>query len=84
MVFNAIFCTKAIQAKCMFSLSSHPEIPDTLIENAFLMQDMLIAVAENGSLDESVYSLIRREFVNSDTKSLLPEIIKTCRDQGNV
>ena len=45
---------------------------------------MLIAVAENESLDENVYSSIRREFMNSDAKSLLPEIIKTCRDQENV
>ena len=71
MVFNAIFCTKAIQAKCMFSLSSHPEIPDTSIKKALLMQKMLIAVAENGSLDENVYSLIRSEFINSNSKSLL-------------
>ena len=48
------------------------------------MQKMLIAVAENGSLDENVYSLIRREFMNSDAKSLLPKITKTCRDQGSV
>ena len=67
----------------MFSLSSHPEIPDTSIEKALLMQKMLIAVAENGSLDENVYS-IRREFMNSNAESLLPEIIKTCRDQGSV
>ena len=78
------FCTKAIQAKCMFSLSSHPEIPDTSIEKALLLQKMLIAVAENGSLDENVYSSVRREFMNSDAESLLPEIIKTCRDQGSV
>ena len=78
------FCTKAIQAKCMFSLSSHPEIPDKSIKKALLMQDMQIAVAQNGSLDESVYSSIRREFMNSDAESLLPEIIKTCRDQGSV
>ena len=55
----------------MFSLSSHPEIPDTSIEKALLMQKMLIAVAENGSLDENVYSLIRSEFINSNAKSLL-------------
>lgn len=66
------FCTKAIQAKYMLSLSNHPEIPDTSIEKALLMQNMLIAVAENGSLDENVYSLIKREFMNSDAKSLLP------------
>ena len=66
----------------MFFLSGHPEIPDTSIEKALLMQKMLIAVAENGSLDENVYSLIRGEFKNSNAKSLLPEIIKTCRDQG--
>ena len=68
----------------MFSLSSHPEIPDTSIEKALLMQKMLIAVAENGNLDENLYSLIRREFMNSNAESLLPEIIKTCRDQGSV
>ena len=56
----------------MLSLSNHPEIPDTSIEKALLMQNMLIAVAENGSLDENVYSLIKREFMNSDAKSLLP------------
>ena len=84
MVFNAIFCTKAIQAKCMFSLSSHPEIPDTSIEKALLMQKMLIALAENASLDENVYSLISREFKNPNAKSLLSEIIKTCRDTGSV
>ena len=68
----------------MVSLSNHPEIPDTSIKKALLMQEMLIAVAENGSLDENLYSLIRREFMNSNAKSLLPEIIKTCRDQENV
>gem|GEM_PF-5848621 len=41
------------------------------------MQKMLIPLAENGSLDENVYFSIRREFMNSYTKSLLPEIIKT-------
>ena len=48
------------------------------------MQKMLIAVAENGSLDENLYSLIRREFMNSNAKSLLPEIIKTCPSQYNL
>ena len=67
----------------MVSLSNHPEIPDTSIKKALLMQEMLIAVAENGSLDENLYSLIRREFMNSNAKFLLPEIIKTCRDQGS-
>jgi len=61
----------------MFSLSSHLEIPDTSIKRALLMQKMLIPLAENGSLDENVYFSIRREFMNSYTKSLLPEIIKT-------
>ena len=68
----------------MSSLSNHPEIPDTSYEKALLMQSMLIAVAENESLDEKLYSLIRREFMNSDAKSLLPEIIKTCRDKRSV
>lgn len=68
----------------MSSLSNHPEIPDTSYEKALLMQSMLIAVVENESLDENVYSSIRREFMNSDAKSLLPEIIKTCRDKRSV
>ena len=84
MVFNAIFAQKQYQAKYMSSLSNHPEIPDTSYEKALLMQSMLIAVAKNGGLDENVYSSIRREFMNSDAKSLLPEIIKTCRDEGSV
>lgn len=78
------FCTKVVQAKSMVSLSNHPESSDTSIENASLMQGMLIAVAQNGSLDESVYSSIREEFMNSNAKSFLPEIIKTCRDQRSV
>ena len=78
------FCTKAIRAKCMFSLSGHPKIPDTSIEKALLMQKMLIAVAENGNLYENVYSLIRGEFINSNAEFWLPEIIKICRDQGSV
>jgi len=83
-VFNAIFAQKQYQAKYMSSLSNHPEIPDTSYEKALLMQSMLIAVAKNGGLDENVYSSIRREFMNSDAKSLLPGIIKTCRDEGSV
>lgn len=68
----------------MFIDHNHQDFPDTQIEKALLLQNMLIGVAENGELDESIYLLLRQEFMNGDTKWLLPEIVTTCRDFGSL
>lgn len=68
----------------MFADPDHQDIPETLFEKAMMLQNMLISVAENGTLDERIYSLLRRELMNGDTKPLLPKIITTYRDAGGV
>lgn len=65
----------------MFIKNGHENTPKTLLEKALLLQKMLINVAENGTLDESKYLLLRQELMNGKAKSLLPKIITNCRDQ---
>lgn len=58
-----------------------PDLPDTPLERAIMLQNMLIALAENGSLDNAIYSQLRTEFMTGVTRTLLPEYIRTCRNQ---
>ncbi len=57
-----------------------PDLPEDRLEKASLLQNMIITVAQNGSLDESVYAQLRREFMEGETSDLLPDYIRTCRD----
>lgn len=61
-----------------------PEIPDHPFERALLLQNMLIAVAENGTLDNGVYRQLRTEFMDGETRSLIPSFIRTCRDANQI
>src|ERR1700730_9583649 len=57
------------------------EIPDSLVERAKLMQNLMIARA-TGKLDadDGMYESLRREFIASETlKPLLPDFVRTCR-----
>lgn len=60
------------------------EIPDTPLERALMLQNMLIALAENGGLDQATYHQLRTEFMEGETRALLPSFIRTCRDQGQL
>lgn len=60
------------------------EMPDHPLERAMLLQNMLIAVAENGTLDNGTYRLLRSEFMDGETRSLIPSFIRTCRDANQI
>lgn len=60
------------------------DLPDTPLERAKMLQLMVIAVAENGSLDEAIYGELRTEFMSGSNRNLLPDYIRTCRDQGQI
>lgn len=75
---------KHLYLKLMLFDNDHKNIPETPLEKALTLQKMLIAVAENGALDENVYCLLRLDLMNGSARSLLPEIIINCRDQGSI
>lgn len=60
------------------------DLPDTPFERAELLQNMLIGLSQNGGLDEAVYRELRRDFMASDLKPLLPSFVRTCRDGGQL
>lgn len=68
----------------MFSGFDEQDIPDSTLDRVLFLQNMLLSVAENGTLNEFAYSFIRRELMHGENRSLLPEVIRTCRDKGSV
>jgi hypothetical protein len=68
----------------MFSNDDQHDIPETQYDRALLLQNILIKVAENGSLNEPIYKQLRQDFMNSDAKAHLPKIITTCYDYRGV
>ncbi|MBI4967247.1 MAG: abortive infection family protein [Rhodospirillales bacterium] len=62
----------------------HQELPDTPLERAMMLQNMLMSLAQNGNIDDSVYAQLRSEFMQDTTRLLLPEFIRTCRDQNQL
>ncbi len=68
----------------MFINDHQNDIPETQYDRALHLQNMLISVAENGSLNEPIYKQLRQGFMNSDAKAFLPQIITTCHDSGGV
>lgn len=61
--------------------TNESDLPDTPLERAIMLQNMLIALAENGKLDDATYSQLRTEFMSGVTRSRLPEYIRSCRNE---
>jgi len=57
------------------------ELPDSLLERAMMLQTMLVSVGRGGEIDQAVYRELRTEFMEGETQSLLPSIVRTCFDQ---
>lgn len=65
--------------------SSEPEdMPDSSIERAILLQNMIVALAENGGFEQAIYHQLRAEFMDGETRALLPSFIRTSRDHGQL
>ena len=43
--------------------TNESDLPDTPLERAIMLQNMLIALAENGKLDDATYSQLDTEFM---------------------
>lgn len=57
------------------------DLPDDPVERALVLMNLLIAKATGGNASASDYKLLRREFFeNEETKALLPQYVRTCRD----
>lgn len=57
------------------------DVTDTALERARLLQNMLVSRATGGAPDDPTYRLLRSEFMaDAETKRLLPEFVRTCRD----
>ncbi len=57
-------------------------LPDAPLERAVMLQNMIIALSQNGGWDEAVYLQLRNEFMEGETRSLLPSFVRTSRDHG--
>ncbi len=64
--------------------SDQLDLPDTPLERAIMLQNMLISVAENGRLEIASYTKLRTEFMEGATRGLLPQYIRTCRNEGQL
>ena len=60
------------------------DIPDDLFEQAIMLQDMLIAVAQNGFLDQKTYLQLRANFTSGENRAILPSFVLECRNQGQL
>lgn len=56
-------------------------IPDDRLEQARMLENILVAACEGASSNNYEYEALRREFMSDPTlKALLPEFVRTCRD----
>ncbi|WP_375403656.1 abortive infection family protein [uncultured Sphingomonas sp.] len=60
------------------------DLPTDRLERAMAFRNGLVALCEGwAKMDENVYSLLRREFMNDPiTAPLLPQFVKTAQDRG--
>lgn len=57
------------------------DLPDTPLERAKTLQDILIERATSSEGDEAAYVALRREFMDDSTlRPLLPEFVRGCRN----
>src|SRR5258708_38606857 len=55
------------------------EIPDSLVERAMMMENLMMARATGLPANSAIYESLRREFVASETlRPLLPDFVRTC------
>jgi hypothetical protein len=69
------------------SVPSDPvaELPTEKLERALALRDGLVAHCADGSIDNRVYRLLRREFMNDPaTSKLLPRFVRTNQDTGSL
>jgi hypothetical protein len=63
--------------------SDPSDLPDAPFERARMLQDMLIARATGGAMDENLYIQLRKEFMDDpSTRSLLPDYVRSNRSGG--
>lgn len=68
----------------IFSKDPAEELPTSAFERALLLRNGLTNAATGGSMDADTYSLLRREFMEDpETRELLPQFVRTCRDTGD-
>ena len=61
------------------------DIPEDKLDRALMLKSLVTSRATGVSIDDSIYFDLRRSFVKDEgTKRLLPEFIRTCRDQGSL
>ena len=60
------------------------ELPTAALERALVLRNGLLSEATGGSIDDGIYRQLRREFMDDpDTRELLPQFVRTCRDRGD-
>jgi hypothetical protein len=81
-LFERAFCsTRSVHARSQ--KTSHmnlSDLPQSPLERAHMLQNVLLARATGGDADAG-YQLLRRQFVDGPiTKQLLPQFVRTSRD----
>lgn len=57
---------------------------ETPLNRALRLQEMLVYFIEQTPLDQEEYSALRSKFITEKTLTLLPNIIRNCRDKGQL
>ena len=62
---------------------NHPDIPDSMLEKAQLLENLLVERATGQDVDQRLYQQLRREFMQDcELKALLPDFVRTHRTFG--
>ncbi len=68
----------------IFTKRPAEQLPTAPLERALCLRNGLISEATGGSIDVETYKLLRGEFMEDpDTRDLLPQFVRTCRDPSD-
>lgn len=68
----------------MNSTSIDEDLPDAPLGRAEMLEQMMIGLSEASPFDEALYRRLRTEFMEGDARSLLPSLVRGCRDKGQL
>jgi hypothetical protein len=56
-----------------------PGLPDTPLERAIMLQNMIVGFSQNDGLDDETYAQLRAELLKGSVRNPVPDYIRICR-----